>query len=59
MSPPVLAPKMATDALLLLLTQMMATPEPHETIVEAQGLIEDSAWEATVRGITTGGQSKR
>jgi hypothetical protein len=50
---------MATDALLLLLTQMMATPEPHETIVEAQGLIEDSAWEATVRGITTGGQSKR
>ena len=59
MSPPVLAPEMATDALLPLMTQMMSTPVLHETIAEAQGLIEDSAWEPTVRGITTGGQSKR
>jgi hypothetical protein len=49
---------MATDALLLM-TQMMSTPVLHETIAEAQGLIEDSAWEPTVRGITIDGRNKK
>jgi len=37
----------------------MSTTVLHKTTAEAQGLIEDSAWEPTVRGITTDGQNKK
>jgi hypothetical protein len=37
----------------------MSTTALHKTTAEAQGLIEDSAWEPTVRGITTDGQNKK
>ena len=54
-----LAPEMATGALPPLRTQTMSTTVLHKTTAEAQGLIEDFAWEPTVRGITIDGRNKK